>query len=122
MEASGLLLNCGHAPTPPPWGVGTGYGYLMGYSMCYRCIDADHMESLRWESRSFVYTFGRGGGYPTQVITWTGGHLGRIEHAKKSRDDRMIIAWVRDVHGQRWIGRGSAHNGTYLKMIKLKGK
>lgn len=112
-----MILNCGHVPTEQrPGSVGTGVALMEGYTMCYPCADTDHAASLLWEARVLVYMTS------ASVTSWTGATLGKILRSKVTRDDHVIIAWVQDLHGQRWIGRGSAHFGNYLKLRRLKGE
>lgn len=114
-----MLLDCGHPPTSLPSGsIGTGYSRSSEGTMCYSCGDDHVRELMKTEDQLFAYMSQT----QTRLITWSGGDLGRIEGRKITRNRRMIIAWVTDCHGQRWIGRGSAQNGDYLKLRRLKGK
>jgi hypothetical protein len=120
-----MLLNCGHEPSvrdDATRSVGTGYGTIEGYQLCYDCCE-------QWEvfdfTRATVYS-----GYVNEttrkVTTWTGGKLATITAVRTDRrmwtgngSYRMRHVWATGPGGSRWYGKAS-HEWDLVTLRRVK--
>jgi hypothetical protein len=112
-------------PEPPKGGGAAGYATLPDDSrICYACADAMQIEELKDRSKSFCAYVSSDG---KQITTWTGGKLMDVTQSwpcalsrRSNWHDEKSYRCIRakDVHGNRWYGRGSA--GVVIKLRACK--
>lgn len=132
------VLDCGHLSLPPDPSIGGASGYAVRPDqtrICYACADESEREALKTSDKIFAYlsdavTEPKHGTTirPSEITTWTGGHLMSIVSIVWRRvgfcdvtGRRPMSAFItaRDVHGAVWIGRSPGH-GMYARMRRAK--
>lgn len=125
-----ILLDCGHAPTPTPGGIGTGRAIdrRTGRTRCYPCAEAHEREMIK-TAQAFT-------GYltdlrPNVVTTWTGATLavvtsystGARRIAPSGGTFRMQNVRARTPDGTMWHGQGSSDSDAItLRRFKNQRK
>ena len=115
--------RCGATfPKPPPSGGASGYAVFGGQHICYSCADKQQREELLTAQRFCAYVSSDG----HSITTWTGGLLAYVTQSRPCKLSRRsfthgkscLSITATDVHGNRWVGRGSP--GIAIKIRRVK--